>query len=429
MIAPPGQAPGSAADSEAQALFAEARRRRRRRRIAGAAVTLAVAGLVATGLAGGGSRHGPPHRIRSGPRPAAVVQPRVPGFTLPAAHVAWVDYSGQLHIGDVATGAQHVVANVLSGDGGGWFVRAGEHLYWPDFDSIKNIVAIRDYDLATGKIQYLGRGESVFASADGRHVYVMRSRTALIELRAGGSGAPRPLTVPAGWHLDFPSPITLARGGIAVTGNGDRADAFSSGIAIWYPRVGQLRRISTGGDAIAGYTPRHGRHGLLAWAPPRCPRGDCVIKITNTATMATITVRSPLHHGFTESDGTFSPDGRQLAVFIRRASISSSWPNHSELAIVNTRTGHLRIVRAARLVTQEDAGWVLWLPGGKRLLVGALSFSYAVDAKTLAARPFFFVHGTSDHDIMDTPDINFSATLLPPGTGQGPIRKGAGRAP
>jgi hypothetical protein len=73
---------------------------------------------------------------------------------------------------------------------------------------------------------------------------------------------------------------------------------------------------------------------------------------------------------------------------------------------------------AARLVTQEDAGWFLWLPGGNRLLAGALLFSYAIDAQTDQARPFFFdaqkAAGTgADHNIMDTPDINFSAVLLP----------------
>jgi hypothetical protein len=47
---------------------------------------------------------------------------------------------------------------------------------------------------------------------------------------------------------------------------------------------------------------------------------------------------------------------------------------------------------AARLVTQEAAGWILWLPAGQRLLAGALSYSYAVDTSTYVARPFFFLH-------------------------------------
>ena len=85
---------------------------------------------------------------------------------------------------------------------------------------------------------------------------------------------------------------------------------------------------------------------------------------------------------------------------------------------MSTRTGAVREVRAARLVTEEDAGWIPWLPGGRRLLAGALAYSYAVDATTYAARPFFFFPQTADgpaadHNIMDTPDVNFSAVLLP----------------
>jgi hypothetical protein len=412
MIAPPGQVTGRAADI--LALFAEARRRRRRRRLAGAAVGLAVAGLVAIGLTSGAAQHHPAQRARPAPRPAVIVKPHLPRFTLPAARVAWVDYSGRLHVGDVATGTQHVVANVPS-DGGGWFVRASGHLYWPDFNSNKRIVAIRDYDLATGRIRDLARGESVFASADGRHVYIMRSGARLMELRADGSGAPRQLTVPAGWHLSFPSPTAVADGGIVVNANGDPRKTPQLAFGVWYPRTGLLRIIGRDGGVMAAYTPRRARYSLLAWSSGPCKNWNCPIKITNTATLATVTVRSPLGHGFTDPGAAFSPGGRQLAVFVRRASINSSWPNHSELALINTRTGRLRLVRAAKLETQEDAGWVLWLPGGKRLLAGALLSSYAVDAKTLAARPFFFIHGTSDHDIMDTPDINFSAVLLPPG--------------
>ncbi|MDQ2873592.1 MAG: hypothetical protein M3Y33_01690 [Actinomycetota bacterium] len=63
------------------------------------------------------------------------------------------------------------------------------------------------------------------------------------------------------------------------------------------------------------------------------------------------------------------------------------------------------------------------LPGGTRLLAGALLYSYAVDATTYVARPFFFFFffffpqtadgPDADHNIMDTPDVNFSAVLLP----------------
>lgn len=406
MIAPP--ASGSAADIIA--LFAEARRRRRRRRITAAAVSLAVAGSVMIGLTAGGGHHDPAPRAAASSRRAVITKPRTPGFALPAAHVAWVDYNGQLHIGDVATGTQHVVANIPS-DGGGWFLRARGHLYWPDFNSNKNIVAIRDYDLATGKIRQLPRGESVFASADGRHLYILRSATSLIELHADGSGPPRSLTSPAGWYFSY-SPVGVADGGIVVNANDDRGKLHVPTIAIWYPRTGQVQVIGRGGGVMDEYTPRGGSYSLLAWTPGSCAFRNCPLKITNTATLVTVTARSPLGHGFTEGNGTFSPDGTELAVFVRRASINSSWPNHSELALINTRTGTLRVVRAAKLVTQEDAGWVLWLPGGQRLLAGALLYSYAVDAKTLAVRPFFFFPG-NEHDIMTSPDVNFSAVIIP----------------
>jgi len=81
--------------------------------------------------------------------------------------------------------------------------------------------------------------------------------------------------------------------------------------------------------------------------------------------------------------------------------------------IVGTSAGSVRLVPGAQLDTTEDAGWAVWLPGGTRLLAGALDFSYAVDANTRAVRPFFFFPGGADHDIMDTPDLNFSSVLLP----------------
>jgi hypothetical protein len=176
--------------------------------------------------------------------------------------------------------------------------------------------------------------------------------------------------------------------------------------------------VARGAEAIGAYTPPGGRNSLIAWVPVPCASGNCPIQITSTATRATVTVRSPLPYGFAQG-AAFSPDGTRLAVFVRTASLSSSCcANNSVLAIVTTRTGALRTVPAARLVTQEDAGWILWLPGGRRVLAGALAASYAVDATTYAARSFFFFPQTADgsaadHNIMDTPDVNFSAVLLP----------------
>ncbi|HEY2076924.1 MAG TPA: hypothetical protein VGH53_11350 [Streptosporangiaceae bacterium] len=97
---------------------------------------------------------------------------------------------------------------------------------------------------------------------------------------------------------------------------------------------------------------------------------------------------------------------------------SSCCANSSMVAIVSTGTGTVHPVPAARLETQEDAGWILWLPGGNRLLAGALLDSYAVDAQTYGSRPFFFYPQKAEarmppQNIMDMPGINFSAVLLP----------------
>jgi hypothetical protein len=407
---PPSDSAASASAADLTALFAEARRRRRRRRITAAAVSLAVAGSVMIGLTSGGGHHDPAPRTAASPRRAVITKPDLRRFTLPAAHVAWVDYNGALHIGDVATGTQHVVATVRS-DAGDWFVAAAGHVYWPDFS--KNSGPIRGYDLATGKVQRIGRGESVFASPGSRRLYIMRSATRLIEVHPGRPAARRAFTVPAGWRLSCCQAGGTAAGGIIVYSAGGRSGSPADArIAIWSPRDGSIRPLGAGYVVDDIYTPHGARHSLIAWQSASCAAGNCPVRITNTATLATVTVRSPLRHGFTEGDGTFSPDGTELAVFVRRASIRSNWPNHSELALINTTTGTLRLVRAAKLITQEDAGWVLWLPGGHRLLAGALLYSYAVDAKTLAVRPFFFFPG-NEHDIMTTPDLNFSAVLIP----------------
>ena len=413
MIAPPSQRLPDAA--QVQVLFAEARRRRWRRRLAAGVVSLVLAGLAVAVSIGVWS-----HQPRRGParaaHPPAAAQ-GVPGFSLPPATVAWVDYSGRLHIGDVATLAQRVAGTIPAWAGAGWLVQAGGRIYGADSP------VIREWDPATGRTLRLGPGVGVFPAADGRHAYVERTSTSLVELRASGPGVLRRLHTPAGWYL-LPSAAGEVKagvggGGILVSSRPDGPSRTPWNLATWDPATGKVTLVARDAVAVGAYTPPGGRYSLIAWAPAACTSGNCPIEITSTATRATVTARSPLPYGFTGQGAAFSPDGTRLAVFEQTASINSSCcANNSVLAIVNTRTGAVRAVRAARLVTEEDAGWILWLPGGRRLLAGALSYSYAVDATTYAARPFFFFPQTADgpaadHNIMDIPDINFSAVLLP----------------
>ena len=411
MIAPPSHRLPDAA--HVQALFAEARRRRRR--LAAGAVSLVLAGLAVAVSSGAW-----PHQPRRGPahaaHPPAPAQ-RVPGFTLPPATVAWVDYSGQVHVGDVATLAQHVAGTIPAWAGAGWLVEAGGRIYGAASP------VIREFDPATGTTVRLGPGVGVFPSADGRHAYVERTSTSPVEVGASGRGVLRRLHTPADWYLvpDAAGEVTAGAGGagILVSSRPDGPSRSPWNLAVWDPATGKVTLVARGAAAVGSYAAPGGRYSLIAWAPAPCMSGNCPIEITNTATRATVTARSPLPYGFAQG-AAFSPDGTRLAVFERTASISSSCcANDSVLAIVNTRTGAVRAIPAARLVTQEDAGWILWLPGGRRLLAGALAYSYAADATTYAARPFFFFPQTADgpgadHDIMDTPDINFSAVLLPP---------------
>jgi hypothetical protein len=400
--------------TQVEALFAEARRRRRRRRLAAGMVSIVLVGLAVAVTSGAWS-----HQPRRGPdratHPPAAAQ-RAPDFTLPLATVAWVDYSGQLHIGDVATLAQHVAGTIPAWAGAGWLVQAGGRIYGADSP------VIREFDPATGRTLHLGPGVGVFPSADGRRAYVERTSTSLVELGASGRGVLRRLHTPAGWYVAPAAAGEVTAGvggaGILVSSRPDGPSRSPWNLAVWDPATGKVTLVERGAAAVGAYTAPGGRYSLIAWVPVPCISGNCPVEITNTTVRATVTARSPLLYGFTQG-AAFSPDGTRLAVFERTASINSSCcANNSVLAIVNTGTGAVRPVRAARLVTQEDAGWILWLPGGTRLLAGTLAYSYAVDTTTYAARPFFFFPQTADgpdadHNIMDTPDINFSAVLLP----------------
>ena len=103
-IAPPRQSAPATAD----ALFAEARRRRRRRRLAGLAVVLALTAAVAVAFILARPNRAPTAAgaDRGRARPVST-----PGAAL-AGSVAWVDYNGRVHLGDLAV--QRTVLQHLS---------------------------------------------------------------------------------------------------------------------------------------------------------------------------------------------------------------------------------------------------------------------------------------------------------------------------
>jgi hypothetical protein len=355
---------------------------------------LVLAGSAAAGLTtvwpapGAGTQH-----EQAGHPPA----PPPSRLRLPPVRVAWVDYGGQLHIGDLATGAQQVVATIDASPADP-MTEVGGRLCWADIN--KRVAPIRCYDIATSKIWYLPRGNSVFASADGQRLYIVPTDTTLIELPADGIGVPRRLALPAGWYMSGLLGNWSVAGGIIVYSADDATS--TSTLAIWNPETGHVKIIGRDRTVIDTYTPAGARYSLLAWTS----HGS--LGITNTSTLASLIVRSPNRYGFTYgglfTSDAFSPDGTQLAVFLNTTNPQdSSREPVSEPAILNTRTGVLRLVRAARLGTYEDVGWGRWLPGGHQLIVGAEQGSYAVDAVTLSVRPLSLAPGS---------DINFSVTVL-----------------
>ena len=239
---------------------------------------LLLAGSAAAGLMTAWPRDGA--RTHHG-YPGAAAVPRATGFTLPPARVAWVDYSGQLHIGDLATGAQQIVATVDASPADP-MIEVGGQLYWADIN--KNAAPVREYDIATGKIRYLARGNSVFASADGPHLYIVRTDTRLIELPANGVGAPRELTLPAGWHMSGILGNWSVAGGIIVDSS-PHEKSSASALAVWNPAIGNVKIIGRDLDVIDAYTPPGARYSLLAWTPTGCPQ-PCPVAITNTSTLA-----------------------------------------------------------------------------------------------------------------------------------------------
>jgi hypothetical protein len=396
-IAParPG-APGAA-----DALFAEARRRRRRRRLAGLAVALALSAVAVAFLVAR------PDRAAQGDGGRGARRVSAPGAAL-AGSVAWVDYHGRVHVGDLATGAQQIVARSKAYPAIP-LVQAGGRLYWSAPVGARGVV--QELNPATARARFVGASQgifSVFASADGRQVFFAPTDTRIVELPARGSGTRHEFTLPPGWYLPYGGSTGVGNG-ILVESGGQTTRAHTV-TAVWDPATGALETIGRDIGMMAASTPPGARYSLLAWLPARCSAGqNCPLRITNTATLSTKTMRSPLHHGFAIG-GAFSPGGKQLAVFVNRNPLGTGTV---QLAMVDAGTGAMRLADTVRLGIGEDRAWALWLPDGKHLLTGGAVSSYAVNAATLSARPLYFIHGR-DHYIEASQDINYSAVILPP---------------
>lgn len=403
--------------SDIEAIFEQARQRQKRRRRACAVVvaTALLAAAPAIGMTiGGGGGTGPVHDDDNGSS-VATVQSRPAQLGRPAVQLAWIDSDGQLNVGDPATWALQVVPTTGANPNAPLVYAAGQ-LYWAEANQA---APIRAYNLATSKIRYLATGEAVFTSANGQSLYIARSARTLLELPAIGVGKPAVFNVPPGWHMSGigASSVPTAAGNGVIVSFSHAREVVPRAVrfGLWDPLTGRVRVLGVGITIFGVYSPPGASYSLIAWEP--ATRGtplDWSFRITDTSTWATVAVRSHLHR-VTAADGVpaFSPSGTQMAVFVQTTRWGSrDWM--SGLAIVNTRTGAVRLVPGAALPPIEGAHWLggtywaLWLPGGRGILAGAVAecapgSAVAVDTRTLRARPFSFFDSTD----------GFSATVVP----------------
>ena len=408
-------------------LFKEAWRRRRRRRAAAVAAVVVAAAAATAAWAGGWPATGAPGQAGGASH--------APGGSLGALGragaplVAWVDDNGGLHVGDLATGRQRLMARV-SADPTVPLVSAGGRLYWVDtsggylrgYGQWPDVV--RSLDLATGRIRGIAPGQAVFASADGRHVFIAWTGTDVIEVPADGRGPPRELTVPRGWFVAGNGGVAGGgRGDLGVVGDGILVQASGYQVSpqpamlgLWDQRTGTVRALGRMADGdyglIGAMTLPGGRTGLVATFPASCgivPGFRCV-RITDTATLSSVTVRCPSRYGF-GIGGAFSADGRWLAAFVITSAGSRHAGPSARLAIVNTRTGRLRLVPGARYLIGAATLWAGAIPGRQEILAGGPANAYLVDAVTLADRAVYFLPG--DRRSLDiNRDVNYSAAVL-----------------
>ena len=420
LTAPPGNPVPPGADA-ARALFVEARRRRKRRWLAGIAAVLVASALVAVSAVAWLHRASGPGHKGSGAGPAGVAL----AARSSAAAAVWYDGTrlrvGSIYLDGRVTQQAGPEANTDLQP----LVVAGGRIYWvnPMGGGVPLMPyqgwyprVVQYWDQATGKIGIAGPGQTVFLPASGRYLLWSLDATTLAEMPVAG-GTLRQLALPRGWYLP---------GGDGLPEFGDTGVATANGVivqsvespgrrppvlAVWDPGSGRLKVLGRGLAVIGAYTPPRARYSLLAWLPAACPFPDnCLLKITNTATLATRTVRSPLPGGFA-AGGAFSPDGTQLAVFPQTRPHGTA-PGYARLALVDPRTGAVRFAPRPRITLGTDLGWALWLPDGRHLLVGPCPATCLVDAATLSARPLFLARGHG-RNVGSSQDISFTAAILP----------------
>ncbi len=335
--------------------------------------------------------------------------------------IAWADYYGQLHIGDLAGLTQRVVAqadadptaSLVSLDHSIFWVRALSPNRSQTVDPIPNPV-VEGFDPTTGRTFTVAPGMQIFASLNQTFLYVETDYGHLAEYWPNGASRDDVLQLPNGWYLTDPSllgdPTPVVANGILVESPPEPYSKNPITLAIWNPTTGHVRVMGRVWKVIGSYTKPGARSSLVAWAPASCEKGkNCSLRITDTSTLSTRLVHSPLGHGF-DWGGGFSPDGTQLAVFVQ----SGHWnlSPTTQLALV-TGSGSIRVVPGAVINNGDALAWAEWYPDSSHLIVGGVGSPdgisndnhYVVDAQTRTVVPFRFLSDGNQ-------DVNFSVVAV-----------------
>ncbi len=438
--------PATPAPPETEDLFEEARRRRRRRRLLYSALAvLVIAGALVAWATTSSRKVAPSSRPRSH---SSVSIRTTPAEALADPEVAWVDYNSQLHIGNVLTGTQEIVASadadpttplVVEGDWIWWARTAplvdGQPPQVPPGGVGQSYSGLVGFNRATGRTVSIPKATQVFPSLDRHFLYAVFSPPGAFsgywtgvhrpspwrtigEYTPDGRSLGRSYVWPKGWTiasaqlLGNPSPVTA--NGILVQSPPDLSGKTPSRLGIWNLSTGHVRELGTVWKVDNTYTPPGARNSLVAWLPGACGlrQISCSLRITNTATLATWSVRNPLGNDFNWG-GAFSPNGQTLAVFL--AIVSGKDGPATELGLLDLRTRQIQAVPGARINVGDALAWALWLPDGNDFLAGAVGGSignginpdnhYLVDASTHSISPFSFLADGNQ-------DVNFSVALL-----------------
>lgn len=396
---------------EPKVLFREARARRKRRWV-GAAVLMVALLVVTLGLLAARTTISAGHpRLAQDTGSPAPLAPRSP------TRAAWVDYNGNLHVGQLAGGSQHIVTHAGASPTTP-LVALGGDVFWVRASNAPSpgypqSTTVDELDVSPGVVRQAARGQAVFPSVDGDDLFVVRSDSSLVEMPIRSNGPTRTFAIPRGWYLNagggLSNPIAVANGIVVQSAQGQTGNTPPTA-AIWNPNTGAIVRLGPDQGLISAYTPVGARYSLLAWVPGSCETNPhCSLLVTNTVTRASTHIHSPLPYGF-DVGGAFSPNGETLALFIKTN--SGLYNPATQLALANVRTRQLRRVPAAAGEIGESVGWARWIGTSDTLLAGTFSTNYTtynhylVDARTLSARLLDY---SDNRDL----DINFSAVIVP----------------